>query len=301
VNHQSTISTTSKPPYPFGMHMPGRSFSSGSYRYGFNGMENDNEIKGDGNSLDFGARIYDSRLGRFLSVDPLYESYPSYSTYLISGNNPIYFIDISGKYKYPGDKEAEYKTDYPMITLYLSKMVENDVMGSPTILNGFKKYSGGNLTNAETRKAVKWGSGPNIVFDPDMAYNDDGTAYFGTYVYENNTIKINKKYADKVEKILQGNGSDQEKLYALYGFYATLTHETVHYGDYLDGARQDGGEPGEEFEIEVFQSKDVEINGKTYRQNQIINAQSNGEELVNMQIKEGKEDVLPTIPKKKTE
>ena len=33
--------------YPFGMVMPGRQFQSGSgYRYGFQGQEKDNEIKG---------------------------------------------------------------------------------------------------------------------------------------------------------------------------------------------------------------------------------------------------------------
>ena len=39
------------------------------YRYGFNGKENDNEVKGTGNQIDYGARIYDGRLGRFLSVE----------------------------------------------------------------------------------------------------------------------------------------------------------------------------------------------------------------------------------------
>src|SRR5690554_1271658 len=40
------------------------------YRYGFNSMERDDEIKGKGNSYDFGARMYDPRVGRWLSVDP---------------------------------------------------------------------------------------------------------------------------------------------------------------------------------------------------------------------------------------
>jgi YD repeat-containing protein len=48
---------------PFGMTLVGRSFSSDKYRYGFNGKENDNEVKGNGNQLDYGMRIYDPRLG----------------------------------------------------------------------------------------------------------------------------------------------------------------------------------------------------------------------------------------------
>jgi RHS repeat-associated protein len=69
------------------------------YRFGFNGQEKDNEIKGTGNSLDFGARVYDSRLGRFLSVDPLAKDFPSQSSYMSAGNNPIYYIAEEGKKK----------------------------------------------------------------------------------------------------------------------------------------------------------------------------------------------------------
>ena len=54
--------------YPFGMLMPSRIFSSDKYRFGFNGKENDNEVKGTGDQQDYGMRIYDPRLGKFLSV-----------------------------------------------------------------------------------------------------------------------------------------------------------------------------------------------------------------------------------------
>jgi RHS repeat-associated protein len=83
--------------YPFGSPMPSRSFSASSYKYGFNGKEKDDEVKGGGNSLDFGARIYDSRLGRWLAIDPLQEKYPFLSPYNFTGNNPILFVDYDGK------------------------------------------------------------------------------------------------------------------------------------------------------------------------------------------------------------
>jgi RHS repeat-associated protein len=82
--------------YPFGMAMPGRTYSSGGYRYGFNGKENDNEVKGTGNQQDYGMRIYDPRLGRFLSVDPLSIGYPMLTPYQFASNRPIDGIDLVG-------------------------------------------------------------------------------------------------------------------------------------------------------------------------------------------------------------
>ena len=68
----------------------------GTYRYGFNGKENDNEVKGTGNQQDYGFRIYDPRLGRFLSVDPLTPSYPMLTPYQFASNRPIDGIDLDG-------------------------------------------------------------------------------------------------------------------------------------------------------------------------------------------------------------
>jgi RHS repeat-associated protein len=84
--------------YPFGMLQPGRHGSSEDYRFGFNGMENENEFTGKtGSHLDFGARIYDSRVGRWLSVDPLANKYPFASPYNFALNTPIQAIDPDGK------------------------------------------------------------------------------------------------------------------------------------------------------------------------------------------------------------
>jgi len=81
---------------PFGMQMVGRTFNSGSYRYGFNGKENDNEVKVNGDQIDYGMRIYDPRVGRFLSVDPLRSEYPNLTVYQFASNSPIAGIDKDG-------------------------------------------------------------------------------------------------------------------------------------------------------------------------------------------------------------
>ena len=81
----------------FGTFLTGRTFSTSKLRYGMNGKEKDDEISGTGNDYDFGARQYDSRLGRFWSIDPKTKQFASWSPYLFAGNNPIRFMDINGE------------------------------------------------------------------------------------------------------------------------------------------------------------------------------------------------------------
>ncbi|TRX59117.1 hypothetical protein FNH22_11375 [Fulvivirga sp. M361] len=85
--------------YPFGMLMAGRTFADSiGYRYGFNGMEKDNDWKGPGNSYDFGSRIHDPRIGRFLSVDPMAPNFPGMSPYAFAANTPIAAKDMDGEF-----------------------------------------------------------------------------------------------------------------------------------------------------------------------------------------------------------
>ncbi len=92
---------------PFGMVLVGRSWRPGSeYRYGFNGKEDDPETYGDGNIYDYGFRIYNPRLCKFLSIDPLFIEYPAMSPYSFALNTPILCIDYDGCKVKPMSKEA---------------------------------------------------------------------------------------------------------------------------------------------------------------------------------------------------
>ena len=81
---------------PFGSLLPGRNFSSDSYRFGFQGQESDKEINGERNSYAFEYRMHDPRVGRFLSLDPLGGSYPWNSPYAFSENRVIDRIELEG-------------------------------------------------------------------------------------------------------------------------------------------------------------------------------------------------------------
>ncbi len=66
------------------------------YRYGFNGMEKDNEVKGEGNSYTTTWRQYDPRITRWLTIDPKAKRFPSFTPYNNNENNPIINTDPNG-------------------------------------------------------------------------------------------------------------------------------------------------------------------------------------------------------------
>jgi|JI10StandDraft_1071094.scaffolds.fasta_scaffold41777_2 RHS repeat-associated protein len=76
------------------------------HRFGFNGKESDSEVKGEGNQQDYGMRVYDNRLGRFLSVDPIAKAYPELTPYQFASNRPIKAIDFDGLEAWDGPKDA---------------------------------------------------------------------------------------------------------------------------------------------------------------------------------------------------
>jgi len=78
------------------MLQPGRNANAEDYRYGFNGKEKDDEVSGSGNSYEYGFRIYNPRIAKFLSVDPLTKSYPELTPYQFASNTPIWAIDLDG-------------------------------------------------------------------------------------------------------------------------------------------------------------------------------------------------------------
>ncbi len=82
--------------YPFGLAMEERSSILADYRYGFNGKERDPATEWGQTSYDYGFRIYNPGIGKFLSVDPLTNSYPFYTPYQFASNTPIIAIDMDG-------------------------------------------------------------------------------------------------------------------------------------------------------------------------------------------------------------
>lgn len=72
------------------------SVDNDAYRYGFQGQERDDELKGEGNSYNYTFRMHDPRLGRFFAVDRMAPQYPHNSPYAFSENRVIDGIELEG-------------------------------------------------------------------------------------------------------------------------------------------------------------------------------------------------------------
>ena len=67
-----------------------------NYIFGFQNQEMDDEVKGEGNSVNYKYRMHDPRLGRFFAIDPLSKDYPYYSPYQFGGNRPVDCVELEG-------------------------------------------------------------------------------------------------------------------------------------------------------------------------------------------------------------
>lgn len=117
--------------YVFGSPMPGRQYTNGNkYRYTFNGKESDPETVGTaGGTQDYGMRIYNPSLGKFLSVDPIAKNFPWNSPYAFAENGPIDAIDLDGLERFRikdgtvsiYDPKTNSRTEYKVKQLFLEK------------------------------------------------------------------------------------------------------------------------------------------------------------------------------------
>jgi len=157
-------------------------------------MEKDNEMKGSGNSYDFGARIYDSRLGRFLSVDRYKDKFAFQSGYSFASNSPVAFIDKGG------DSTAYFSENGTLLWVSHDgldnsiNIVKNENLLIFYVFMKLSDYFGKSDNNETNKTARSFGVNYNLVKYIQWAknihkgeFNPDGTRNEKkSWLYENN-------------------------------------------------------------------------------------------------------------------
>ena len=174
------------------MVMPGRKYpaAGGLYRFGFNGKEKDNETYGEGNAYDFGARIYDARLGRTFSIDPAYKEYHWLSGYSFLNNNPLSYTDVTGKRFYFVGGAGNDQSGWNYINRFASIFTKK----------GIKEFKRVNASGGSTADIAFTAAYKNFSYvSKDLVPLADGSGY---------KVKLRRRDHKQIEKAVNGIVAD---------------------------------------------------------------------------------------------
>jgi RHS repeat-associated protein len=194
--------------------MPNRTYTNttlsgtNGYRFGFNGKELDKS--GEWGSLthyDYGFRIYNPSIGKFLSVDPLTRGYPELTPYQFASNSPNANSDIVGL-------EAK-------LEIYTIDKKGNEFL---TVTNKFdlyeRTYKNGQLINAQKISQQQFNTTLNIMWQTFTKEKTEGYIVQGFESYRRNTtMEISGKkpqFNDQSNGTLTISNTDDNFVVAVY-------------------------------------------------------------------------------------
>jgi len=200
-------------------------------------------VKGEGNQQDYGLRVYDPRLGRFFSVDPLTNGYPMLTPYQFASNRPIDSVDRDGL-EWTYNKTYDPKTGGTNIQFHVKlKLInrseilknENDMMkfASKQFSEAFKDIGDSKTTYSGTLNISLGTKEPNdfsatLIDDADQAIG--GTSIFVNPKSNNSEINVydsRKGVAASTPRAAENVAQD-------------IVHELIHTAgpNHPDGANQ---------------------------------------------------------------
>jgi len=195
--------------------------------------------------LSYGFRSYDYGL-IYISNYQNIQMNESSGGGVFAGGGDAYSDEINYYYQFP--LKSDYIKKYPKFTELVKNIYQNSLKKSQ-ILNWLKTYS--HMTDDQIYNAMQFNQGPTIIIT-DL---NDPNKYSGAYRIgkfdkkEPETIYIDIKTVQDFE-----NGIDfSYDAYSLF-LYASILHETVHYGNYLNKFNEGRFEYGKYFEVAAFGS-----------------------------------------------
>ena len=223
------------------MVMPGRSYiQENQHRYGFNGKELDPEGMGGGlTTYEYGFRIYNPAIAKFLSVDLLESMQCHYSPYSFAGNSPILCLDFKGLFKIVNSTSAEKQNQYPHLQLAVDRLVAistnldyllritRDIetksgIESQNIRDYIQKTSG--LEGFEIANWITLGKGPTI----EIVDGTEGENVQVAFTKSKDLIQID---VDALQALGDASLSEADLASLVLYWGVTMLHEMCHAGD----------------------------------------------------------------------
>jgi RHS repeat-associated protein len=210
----------------------------------------DNEIKGEGLQLDYGFRIYDPRIGKFLSQDPLFKEFAYLTPYQYASNNPIMNIDIDGLEGFPANAlqgsagELFVKSKLDLVKGYdVYEQITMRPFGQPKTFNSrvdflIRSQSTGNVYTLDVKTGGATSSPNQSVFDNSIA--DGQLSEIRTAKPNGGSIK-----GDQIEvagnAVIRVNGNNELTVESTtINPKAKHTDELKHLSEKLEGGNKKG-------------------------------------------------------------
>lgn len=211
--------------YPGGMQMPGRTFTSEEYRFGYQGQFAEKDAETGYNAFEL--RLYDSRLVRWHTTDP-YGQY--WSPYMAMGNNWISNVDVDGGYDFPtngwqrfwnsvtfrGDLNQSYNMDVTWSSEFQSYLTNYDANAIGSNSSNFLSSAG--LSNSF------------IGYGTAMVSNNlfkTSNIFFKSLQAQSNSLKLGLNYTDELAKT-----SNLLKGAKTIGRYSFITGSLISAGEF---------------------------------------------------------------------
>ena len=224
-----------------------------NYIYGFQNQEEDDEIKGEGNSVNYKYRMHDPRLGRFFILDPLSVKYPHNSPYAFSENRVIDAIELEGLESVVYTISRSIKDKSITVKVSEKKLKDSGKLGSGAAVifdnNGKKSYFYGDkasdiadfVSAFEARRNDVYpsleGGTPTVGIGHKMSSQEAKKMPVGTKITDAQMDKLFKEDWAEATKILE-NSSEAKGLSS--GQKEALTDFVFNTGSTKDFSKNDG-------------------------------------------------------------